>query len=483
MTLATRPDLATAAMNGNGPRAAGRYTPMSVSIIGVLVVTVYATLFGNYRPITGIDTPWDLSFSYNYCIKGVDTDPTFGSVFPGGMGGTVAFGKLAAMVQCAALAPFDWSLVAANVLSVAGVVLSIAAIFVFLVGEGFSRLGAATCCLALAATEPFVAMANQSKYEYVTFLVAVCGLLLAARRYLLLAGLVSVLAIEVQPIGIIAPIYLIAYELSRMIEARRVRIEFDRVAKLVLGGVLGLAVYFILHPHIPALLAAFPNPAEWGREGSIHFLYEYFFDAKLYRHLPELGIFIACLSVHIWRCDYMQWPFPLVASLATFFIGFFISHRNSFYTPFWYFPSFLLVFLTISVAWRAVTVPVLVLVLFVPQYAVAYAWGHKYEYARQSELQVARSAIAGRGTDLSRAHIFGDSIFWPVFKDLSFEWSPQVMHGPIPPGTIYLICGLDRPFFPFEHVCADELPYFTGMQLVDQFSWAGRRYLIYERTE
>ena len=121
----------------------------------------------------------------------------------------------------------------------------------------------------------------------------------------------------------------------------------------------------------------------------------------------------------------MQWPFPIIASFATLFIGFFIPHRNYFYTPFWYFPSFLLVFLTISVAWRAVAVPVLVLVLFVPQYAVAYVEGHKY--ARQGELQVARSAIASRGTDLSHAHIFGDFIFWPVFKDLSFEWSPSVM--------------------------------------------------------
>src|ERR1700730_3572365 len=175
------------------------------------------------------------------------------------------------MVQCAALSPFNWSLVAANVLSVAGVVLSMAAIFAFLVGEGFGRFEAVTSCLGLAATEPFVAMANQSKYEYVTFLLAVCGLLLAARRHLLIAGLISVFAIEVQPIGIMGPIYLIAYELSRMIEARRYRLEFDRVVKMVLGGVLGLVVYFILHPHILALVAAFPNPAEWGKEGSIHF--------------------------------------------------------------------------------------------------------------------------------------------------------------------------------------------------------------------
>jgi hypothetical protein len=172
----------------------------------------------------------------------------------------------------------------------------------------------------------------------------------------------------------------------------------------------------------------------------------------------------------------------MIASFATLFIGFFIAHRNGFYTPFWYFPSFLLVFLTISSAWRAVAVPALVLVL-VPQYAVAYVEGHKY--ARQGELQVARSAIAGRGTDLSHAHIFGDSTFWPVFKDLSFQWTASVLYNPqrILPGTSYLICGLDPPFFTFEHVCGDELPAFGDMQLVTQFSWAGRRYLIYERRE
>jgi hypothetical protein len=395
------------------------------------------------------------------------------------MGGTVAFGKLAAMVQCAALAPFNWSLAAANVLSVAGVVLSMTAIFAFLVSEGFYRFGAVTCCLALAATEPFVAMANQSKYEYITFLLAVCGLLLAARRHLFFAGLISALAIETQPIGIIAPIYLICYEMSRMIQTRRFRLEFGSVAKIVLGGALGLAVYFILHPDIAALLAASANSAGWNAYPT-HFLYGYFFEARAYRHLPELAVFTACLLVHIWRRDYIQWPFPIIASFATLFFGFLLHHGNVFYTPFWYFPSFLLVFLTISVSWRAVALPALILVLVVPQYAEAYIEGRKY--ADQSELQVARSVIASRGTDLSHAHIFGDATFWPVFKDLSFEWSPSVMSKQ-PRGTSYLICDLDPPFFPFEHVCADELPVFSGMQLVEQFSWAGRKYLIYERRE
>jgi len=462
-----------------------KYTLTSVSVVAVIVVAVYAIMFGNYRPHTAIDTQWYSSFSYNFCVKGIDTDATFGVAFPVGHGGTVAFGKLAAIVQCAALAPFNWSLVAANVLSVGGVVLSMAAIFAFLVREGFSRLGAVTCCLVLAVTEPFLAMANQSKYEYVTFLLAVCGLLLAARRHLLLAGLISVLALEVQPIGIMGPIYLISYVLSQMIQTRRLRLEFDRVAKLLLGSILGLVVYFILHPNIVTLLAAVSrNPTELNN-GAGHFLYGYFFDQRLYRHLPELAVFVACFLVHIWRRDYLQWPFPIVASSATLFIGFLLPHGNMYYTPFWYFPSFLLVFLTVSLAWRAIALPALVLVLFIPQYAVAYVWGHQYSYARQGELQLARSAIARRGTDLSHAHIFGDFIFWPVFKDLSFEWSPSFWFNQqsVPRGTSYLICGLDPPFSPQELVCADELLVFSDMQLVEKFSWAGRNYLIYEWGE
>jgi hypothetical protein len=273
-----------------------------------------------------------------------------------------------------------------------------------------------------------------------------------------------------------APIYLVAYELSRTIDSRRSRLEFDRVAKLTLGAVLGFAVYFVLHPHIVGLIS---NALGWNNR-SIHFLYPYFFGARLYRHLPELGVFAVCLLVHIWRRDYKQWPFPLVASLATLFIGFLIPHSNYFYTPFWYFPSFLLVFLTATAASRAIVVPLLVLVLFVPQYAVGYVEGHKY--ARQDELLVARLVIARHTANLSQAHIFGEFIFWHVFKDLSFKWAPAARYNP-PSGTSYLICGLDPPFSPEERVCADELPHFSGMQLVDRFSWVDRKYLIYERIE
>src|SRR5438445_8316651 len=116
-------------MYSHRPAVARNYAPISVSIIAVLVVAVYVSMFRNYR-VWEIDNAWNLSFSYNYCIKGVEVDASFGHTAPFGTGGgTVVFGKIAAMVQCAALAPLHWSLVAANVLSVAGVMLSMAAIF------------------------------------------------------------------------------------------------------------------------------------------------------------------------------------------------------------------------------------------------------------------------------------------------------------------------------------------------------------------
>jgi hypothetical protein len=69
--------------------------------------------------------------------------------------------------------------------------------------------------------------------------------------------------------------------------------------------------------------------------------------------------------------------------------------------------------------------------------------------------------------------------------DVSFEWAPSILHHqrPIPVGTIYLICGLDPPFSPEARVCADALPTFGDMQLIGQFSWADRKYLVYERRD
>jgi hypothetical protein len=295
---------------------------------------------------------------------------------------------------------------------------------------------------------------------------------------------ISVLAIEVQPIGIMAPVYLIAFELSRMIRARRFCLAFDRVAKIGLGGVLGLAAYLILHPQILSLLSASPSPAEWGKQGSIYFIS--FTSISL-----RQGYTGMCLSLR----DLLR------TSWSTSGDGITCSgrshswlHSRRFSSDFSSLKGMFLYALPVLSLFSsrirdgqrdvaslcgscACAGPV--------RSAIHGGVSRGDKYARQDELQVARSTIAGRGTDLSHAHIFGDSIFWPVFKDLSFRWPPAIMYEPqrIPRGTIYLICGVDPPFFTLEHACANDLPAFGDMQLIEEFSWARRKYRIYERCE
>jgi hypothetical protein len=51
------------ATNSTAYANTNKYKLISVSVIAVFVVAVYATMFGNYRANHAIDTPWDLSFS------------------------------------------------------------------------------------------------------------------------------------------------------------------------------------------------------------------------------------------------------------------------------------------------------------------------------------------------------------------------------------------------------------------------------------
>jgi hypothetical protein len=111
--------------------------------------------------------------------EGIDTDTTFESVFPGGMGSTVAFGKLAAMVQCAALAPFNWSMVAANVLSVGRRRAEHGRDLRLPRESRFQSLRGRQVLPGTCGDRAVCRNRESIQYEYITFLLAVCGLLLA----------------------------------------------------------------------------------------------------------------------------------------------------------------------------------------------------------------------------------------------------------------------------------------------------------------
>ncbi len=78
--------------------------PRAINLAIFALGTIYALLFQRYRSCD-IDNPWFLSFSYNFWDEKIYTDYFSGYVFPNGMGGTIAFGKIATALVMLYVAP------------------------------------------------------------------------------------------------------------------------------------------------------------------------------------------------------------------------------------------------------------------------------------------------------------------------------------------------------------------------------------------
>src|ERR1700761_3900469 len=67
-------------------------------VILLTLLGLYILMFQRYRAYE-IDTPWFLSYSWNYKHSAVQTDEFGGAHFPQGMDGTRLFGKIPANLQ------------------------------------------------------------------------------------------------------------------------------------------------------------------------------------------------------------------------------------------------------------------------------------------------------------------------------------------------------------------------------------------------
>ena len=167
-----------------------RMPDVGVYFLTALLAAAYVLLWNKYRPYN-IDDSWFSSFSYNLCHKHSELDDAFGGRFPNGMGGTVVFGKLAAYPQCVLYDLFGWTLTSlkifAKLTSLGGVIL----IALALLKAGFERSLVWLFVIAFIAMEPFFNMANQGRYESVTFLFMGAALLLVSYGRILLPDLLA----------------------------------------------------------------------------------------------------------------------------------------------------------------------------------------------------------------------------------------------------------------------------------------------------
>jgi len=189
-------------LNDNSETAPSRRLERPEYGLIALIAILYVVLAGRYNAYD-IDSSWFPSFSWSFWVEHLPTDVFMQASFPDGMGGVVAFGKLAAITQGLLLNLFGWSLSVATLVSSAFVLLAL-----LLIASACRTLGYTKnfvfCLIALMGfSEPFVAAGQRARYEFLPLFLLALALWVGARKQIVLSIFIATLATEVEPAAIV----------------------------------------------------------------------------------------------------------------------------------------------------------------------------------------------------------------------------------------------------------------------------------------
>jgi hypothetical protein len=375
----------------------------------LVLAAFYIALFGLYRAYE-IDNPWYLSFSRSYWVDHFTGDKFLNGIFPDGMGGTVVFGRLAALLQGIALHRFGWRPEPALWFSVTLVLLGLGLWYRFLRQSGWGVASSSALILALGLTEPFVSMANRFRFEPLSFVLFSATFLLAAQRRCTLAIAVGFLAVETEPAaGIIAisAIFLV----SRM-EGWTGKL----LLRILFGGACFAIVYLSLHPDITSVLRGTDWHRGAGQRQIGGFLTAYFLERK--RHLPELLFFLGIFFFYFRSRAQMSALVRRMAEVTGLvcLFSFVMNWPTPAYMIFFFPPALVVAAGVMQVRYKTVwLLPTFIALLMLPQYcAVAYL--NRGESYRDEDLKAVNDLILGSEQKLglldSRTEIMGDYSLW-----------------------------------------------------------------------
>ena len=368
----------------------------------LLIAIVYVALIGRYRAFD-LDDVWFLSFSHSFWVQHIPSDTFMHQPFPEGMGGVVAFGKLAAIIQGIVLNALGWSLASGIVLTIAFATGSLILIAMMCRQLGYSSHFTTCYMVLLGLSEPFVAAAEKTRFEFLALFFLSLALWLASRKSVALAMFVAAMATEVEPVAIVIPFAVMATILIQNRGTRTIRWLLPRIA---FGAACATVVYFLLHPHIIEVARS----ARWGavsdRAFPGGFAVAYFVHYK--RHLPDLLLLLAAIGVSLAlpsrRHLLTQWP--AVGILTICIVSALLRWGNipyfCFLSPF--FCLFIMQALYGERYWKGIVAVILLMML--PQYAYrGYYWSTRpadlsqQDQRRVSEAIDRASALIGKPSE------------------------------------------------------------------------------------
>jgi len=385
-------------------------------ILVLLIGLLYIVLIGKYRAFD-LDSVWFLSFSHDFWLHHIVTDTLMHASFPQGMGGVVAFGKLAAIVQGIVLSIFGWSVPASIALNA-----SFGFASLILIVNMSRRLGYSShftvCYVALLGLgEPFVLSGERARYEFLPLFFLCLALWLLARKNIVLAMFVAALAAEVEPAAVVIPF---AVFVAILAQNRPTRSYKNLLPRIALGTAAALAVYFLLHPDIVSVI----HSANWGvmNAGSFPggFIGAYYIQTK--RHWLDLAILLAAIALSLRpakRHLFTQWP--ALCFFTTCIISALLRWGNGSY--FVFVTPFLCLFLIQAFYaeryWKWIVAAILLMTL--PQYAYRfYFWSAHPDFSQNDQHRVAEAIVhasAQIGKSPSDVMILGNFNLWYAHPD------------------------------------------------------------------
>ena len=364
-----------------------KYDHVLIPVYCVMIILVYVFLHGIYRPENPDDACF-VSIAYNHFVKGIQTDEIFGTtVGSGGYGGVLLFGKTYTHVQGIILNRVGWTKSNAHLISSALLLLALLLWYQIARKVGLNTRSAIYFALAMLIIEPFFGAANIARPDAMTFLIVSGGLLTFLYKRYLLSGFLVMLAIETHPMGVVVVFYMIAAFVFLMKRSSFTKIDVVKMATMLfIGIIIGGLYYYILHRENISLLAssivsANTAPSWEIREGGNwvnSMLYEYFFETKYYRHIPELVFILACISYYFLRRNFRRNVFISALLLASLVIGVIVRRPNFMYAVYIY-PAFLLLVFWLFQDRKLIKVlAILILIYLIPQYTFVMIKNREY---------------------------------------------------------------------------------------------------------
>lgn len=446
-----------------------------------LVLLVYALLHGIFR-YNNIDDSWTLSYSYNYCQAGITQDWRIGgeSISMNNPGGLLSFGRVASWVQCSFLDNVGWSRQQGQLLSSLFTLLSVGLWYLIARRFSLTPVLAVTFAITLLLYEPMFQLAHQSRSDFFAMFLVSFALYCWQAEFYLAAGLLSLLAIETHPLGVMSGIYIAALEATQW-RTWTVRNLTHKIAWFVLGTIPIVVAYVMIYNDDIHFL--FELLSQYQQKGFKSFFLTYFFQptGNEYRHLPELALILFAVFLFMRHRLFKMYAAPLVllggVLLASFLLKRDIIHYMIYAAP----PLLLVCLLSFEQRIGRKAYLALFLLYVTPQYLyVFYLNQDNHLETLEAKLQ----HVIPKDADI----IFGDANSWITFKDRNFYHLKNIRRAYVRLEHYQHIYAISRDTvsncgFPESKGCLEARGFLANNRLrfdmTEQFQWGREHYSIY----